>query len=128
MSERKPSLQPTPVAPREAPSRRLWRMAWSRAVASARTMFVALKHADCVDQRADLPIDSLAPGGMGDLWGEEIAASLARCFRSPCRNSSRVKPSSKVIRARDRAIQETQNKRSSSRLTILPARQCSLGF
>jgi hypothetical protein len=25
MSERKPSLQPTPVAPREAPSRRLWR-------------------------------------------------------------------------------------------------------
>jgi hypothetical protein len=35
-------------------------------------MFVALKHADCVDQRADLPIDSLAPGGMGDLWVRKL--------------------------------------------------------
>ena len=30
-----------------------------------------------VDERADFPVGSLAPGGMGDLGGEEIAACLA---------------------------------------------------
>jgi hypothetical protein len=34
----------------------------------------------CVDQRADFPIGSLAPGGMGDVGGEEIAACPARRF------------------------------------------------
>src|ERR1700730_1463547 len=34
-----------------------------------------------VDQRADLAIGSLAPGGMGDLGREEIAASPARRLR-----------------------------------------------
>jgi hypothetical protein len=36
-----------------------------------------------VDQRADLAIGSLAPGGMGDLGREEIAASPARRFGNP---------------------------------------------
>ena len=34
-----------------------------------------------VNERADLAIGSLAPGDMGDLGGEEIAASLARGMR-----------------------------------------------
>jgi hypothetical protein len=34
-----------------------------------------------VDERADLAIGSLAPGDMGDLGREEIAAYLARRFR-----------------------------------------------
>ena len=35
------------------------------------------------DERADLPISSLAPGGMGDFGREEIAAAPARRFGNP---------------------------------------------
>jgi hypothetical protein len=41
--------------------------------------FVASRSA--IDERADLAIGSLAPGGMGDLGGKEIAACFARRFR-----------------------------------------------
>jgi hypothetical protein len=59
----------------------------ARATASSSANLIVAQRARC----ADLAVGHLAPDDMGDLGREEIAASLARCFRNATASGGRLR-------------------------------------